>query len=388
MSACVGQPPDGYRRTLVIELNDSAKAEPVSIPLIDASVHIFFGSNKDLRDNFLREPFSSRGFPDYEMDWYGAPGGEYANGTTGPNNEYPGSDVDIVARHLFADRGVDVAVLHPMTRGVMPDRHLGTAIAAAHNEMMVSRWLEHDRFGERFRGTIRVDPDDIAGALREIAKYKDHPRVVQIGIPLQSRELYGKPQFWPLWEAAADAGLPVATHIEVGAGIAYPPTPSGKTLTYEQYLSFMSLNYIYHLMNMIAEGVFERFDALKFVWGDGAADMLTPFMWRMDCFGRPHLEQTPWAPKMPSDYLPGHVYFVQGAFDGPGDTDFAGEWFSFTGKDDMTMFGSSYPHWNLAELAVPGAYTDEQRDKYCWRNAAQLYGIDVSRDIPARLVAQ
>ena len=45
--------------------------------------------------------------------------------------------------------------------------------------------------------------------------------------------------------------------------------------------------------------------------------MLTPFMWRMDCFGRPHLEQTPWAPKMPSDYLPGHVYFVQGASTGP-----------------------------------------------------------------------
>ena len=99
---------------------------------------------------------------------------------------------------------------------MMPDRHLGTALAAAHNEMMVSRWLETDEFGDRFRGTIRVNPDDIAGALREIDKYKDHPRVVQIGIPLQSRELYGKPQFWPLWDAAAAAGLPVAVHIEVG----------------------------------------------------------------------------------------------------------------------------------------------------------------------------
>ncbi len=61
-----------------------------------------------------------------------------------------------------------------------------------------------------------MNPDDITGALREIEKYKDHPRVVQIGVPLQSRELYGKPQFWPLWEAAVDANLPVAVHIEVG----------------------------------------------------------------------------------------------------------------------------------------------------------------------------
>ncbi|EUA51058.1 amidohydrolase family protein [Mycobacterium xenopi 3993] len=78
--------------------------------------------------------------------------------------------------------------------------------------------------------------------------------MVQIGVPLQSRELYGKPQFWPLWEAAADANLPVAVHIETGEGIGFPPTPSGHTRTYEQYVSFMALNYLYHLMNMIAEG--------------------------------------------------------------------------------------------------------------------------------------
>jgi predicted TIM-barrel fold metal-dependent hydrolase len=371
--------PDDLRRTLVIEHPDGAHT-----PVIDASVHIFCQSNKDLRQTFMREPFRSRGFPDYEMDWYGAPGGEYAKGTRGEAKGYPGSEPDLVARHLFDERGVDVAILHPMTRGVMPDRHLGTAIAAAHNEMMVTRWLEDAKHGDKFRGTIRVNPDDITGALREIEKYKDHPRVVQIGIPLQSRELFGKPQFWPLWEAAAAAGLPVAAHIETGEGVAFPVTPNGKTRTYEQYLSFMSLNYLYHLMNMIAEGVFERMPTLKFVWADGAADMLTPFMWRMDCFGRPHLEQTPWAPKMPSDYLPGHVFFVQGSLDGPGDTEFAGEWFGFTGKQDMVMYGSSYPHWHGHEPTVPSAFSAEQRDKLLWRNAATLYAID----IPAAAVAQ
>ncbi len=36
-----------------------------------------------------------------------------------------------------------------------------------------------------------------------------------------------------------------------------PPTPNGITRTYEQYVGFTALNYLYHLMNMIAEGVFE-----------------------------------------------------------------------------------------------------------------------------------
>ena len=193
------------------------------------------------------------------MDWYGAPGGEYAPNTEGPDRQYPGSDPELVGNELF----VEARGRHgdPAPDDAAASCRTGTwapRSAAAHNEMMVSRWLENDEFGDRFRGTIRVNPDDIAGALREIDKYKDHPRVVQIGIPLQSRELYGKPQFWPLWEAAVDAGLPVAVHIEVGSGIGFPPTPSGNTRTYEQYVSFMALNYLYHLMNMIAEGVFER----------------------------------------------------------------------------------------------------------------------------------
>jgi len=37
-------------------------ADGATTPVIDASVHIFSKSNKDLR-SFLREPFKSRGFP-------------------------------------------------------------------------------------------------------------------------------------------------------------------------------------------------------------------------------------------------------------------------------------------------------------------------------------
>jgi uncharacterized protein len=147
----------------------------------------------------------------------------------------------------------------------------------------------------------------------------------------------------------------------------------------------MALNYLYHLMNMVAEGVFERLPTLQFVWADGAADFVTPFIWRMDTFGRPHLEQTPWAPRIPSDYLPGHVYFIHGSLDGPGEAEFAGEWYGFTAKEDKVMFGSSYPHWHNADVTrLPSSLSTEQREKLCWRNAAELYGID----IPAGLAAQ
>lgn len=362
-------------------MNDSAERR--SVPVIDSSVHVFFRSNNDLRD-VLREPFRGRGFPDYEMPYYGAPGGEYSPVAESRPGENPGSDPDIVGRQLFEERGVDIAVLHPMTRGNLPDRHLNSAIYAAHNEMLVERWLDSGTYAERYRGTIRVNVEDIDGALKEIERWHDHPRVVQLGIPLQTRDLYGHPRYEPIWRAACEAGLPVAVHVEYGYGVDSAPTPSGHARTYPQYFGFMSLNYLYHLMNMIAEGVFEKYTDLKVVWADGGADLLTPFIWRMDTFGRPHLEQTPWAPQMPSAYLPDHVYFVHNSVDGPPDPGIAAEWLGMTGKEDMLMYGSSYPHWHMAEPdSLSAGLTGQQREKLLWRNAAQLYGIDIAASTEA-----
>lgn len=345
-------------------------------PLVDASVQIFFANGADLR-GYLKEPFASRGFPDPEIAWFAPPTGDrFTPGSRTAPGVHPSSDPEVVGRAIFDDRGADFAIVHPMSNGIQPDRHLMSALMSAHNQMMVERWLESGSYADRFRGTIRVNPDDIEGSLREIERWKDHPSVAQIGIPLQSQAPYGRPHYRPLWKAACDAGLPVAVHLEAGNGIQHPPTPSGVARTYSQHLGFQPLSYIYHLMNMIAEGVFEAFPDLKIVWADGAADLLTPMIWRMDTFGRPHLEQTPWAPRIPSDYLENHVYFVLGALDGPGDAEYASEWLRMTGKEDMLMFGSSYPSWQINDPStLPSAWSDEQRDKVLWKNATGLYHL-------------
>ena len=193
-------------RRRVKELSDEAGGSTaVTSPVIDASVHIFVSPTRTCARTSCGNRSAAAASPTTRWTGTAHPAASTPTAPRVPAGQYPGSDPAVVATQLFTDRGVDIAILHPMTRGIMPDRHLGTAIAAAHNEMMVTRWLEHAEFGDKFRGTIRVNPDDITGALREIDKYKDHPQVVQIGIPLQSRELYGKPQFWPLWEAAVDA---------------------------------------------------------------------------------------------------------------------------------------------------------------------------------------
>lgn len=343
--------------------------------MIDASVHTFFRSDSDLR-KAIGEPWAGRGFPTPDVSFTASLGNRYLDGTQPADGSHPGSDPDTTGAALFDDRGFAAAVLHPMSVGVLPDWHLESAILAATNRRLVEEWLDSGTYKDRFYGTIRVNPNDIDSAVKEIERYADHPRVVQIGLAMQTQAPYGRSHYKPLWRAAIEANLPVAIHTEMGHGITHPPTPSGPARTYAQLVGFQPYSFVYHLMNMIAEGIFEEFPDLRIVFADGAADMLTPMMWRMDTFGRPHLEQTPWAPKMPSDYLENHVFFVNSALDGPGDVPYAGEWLRMTGKEDMVIFGSSYPDWQTASVdTLPSAWTDEQRDKVLVRNAERLYGI-------------
>ena len=98
-------------------------ADGTRTPLIDASVHIFFPSNRDLRA-VLREPFKSRGFPDYEMDWYGAPGGEYAPNTEGPDRHIRFRS-EFVAHELFSKRG---SMWRSCTRRAAASCRIGTSV--------------------------------------------------------------------------------------------------------------------------------------------------------------------------------------------------------------------------------------------------------------------
>lgn len=343
--------------------------------VIDASVQPHFRYNAELR-RYLSDPHKLRAIPDVEQQWYQAPGGDYRHDLYGDG--YPGSDPEVVVSHLFEEGGVDYAILNPMTRGNIADYLLNSRICAAVNDWLVERWLESDG---RFRGTIRVNPEDVKGAVAEIERLADHPKMVQIGVPLQSREPYGKPMFEPIWETAAALGLPVAVHINGGNGVDHPPTFAGHAHTYPGYAAFMPLNFFVHLATLIIEGTFGRHADLKFVFADGGYDILTPLMWRLDTFWMSMRDQTPWVDRYPSEYLRDHVRFCTSAFDGPTDVGLTDRWMDFTDKADLVMYGSGYPHWSTtAPEAAAHGLNNQQREKVMWRNASELYALPARED--------
>jgi predicted TIM-barrel fold metal-dependent hydrolase len=48
----------------------------------------------------------------------------------------------------------------------------------------------------------------------------------------------------------------------------------------------------------------------------------------------------------------------------------------FSGKADLLMYGSGYPHWSSsAPGEIAAGCDDAQRDNVLWRNASELYGL-------------
>jgi uncharacterized protein len=96
--------------------------------------------------------------------------------------------------------------------GTHPNGPFALAFAQAYNDWLIEFWLQHD---PRFKGSMLIAPNDVAGSVAEIRRLGRHPDVVQVKMPASCARLYGDPALWPIYEAPAEHQRPVAVHRRV-----------------------------------------------------------------------------------------------------------------------------------------------------------------------------
>jgi len=341
---------------------------------VDAVVHPAVRGTEQLRE-FQAEPWKSKAMPAAERYFYPNPIGEFAAEAKQPEGP-SGSDPDAVAGRLFGRDGCEQAILLPLTRGLMPDPEHGSSICAATNDWLAATWLGSSNADGRFKGSIRVNPLDPAGAAKEVERWAGHPDMVQVALPLQAHHPYGQRLYLPLWETVAKHDLPVVIHADGGAGVEFWPTAVGYPRHFIEYAALNPLNGYFHLLSFICEGVFDRFENFRVLFADGGFDFLTPFIWRMDKGWLSLRSETPWVSKLPVRYLEDHVRFAYSRHEGPAQEAEFSRWLEM-GGDRLLLYASNYPYWDSTspkEVAERFA-GDESRRRVLGENAKDFYRL-------------
>ncbi len=272
----------------------------------------------------------------------------------------------------------DVGVLNgddAVLVSLIPSPYRAAELARAHNEWLRERWLDAE---PRLRASILCPAQDPQAAAAEIRRAAEDERFVQVLLCGGADRPYGEPRYLPIFEAAAETGLPVAIHSGgEGMGIAAPPGGAGPVTFYIEWHTLGSAcSTMSHLVSLLCHGTFERFPTLKVLLIEGGIAWLPGILWRLDTNWRALRSEVPWLERKPSEVARAHVRFsTQPLEHTDGDDALLFEMLEAAGAPDNLCFASDYPHWDFDDPGfMLNRLPEAWRAKVLHENAAELYG--------------
>jgi predicted TIM-barrel fold metal-dependent hydrolase len=286
-----------------------------------------------------------------------------------------GSDPNLLRAQLLDRFGISKVVLTGsgiLGLGVHANVDYANALARAYNDALIETWMTWD---QRFFGSVIINPQDPRAAAAEIRRVGGQDRIVQILMCSGTRTPYGQRQYWPIYEAACELGLPVAVHPGTeGRGIANGFI-AGPPSTYFEWHSNLPQNYMGHIVSLVCEGVFEQFPSLKFVAIEGGLAWIPGVLWRLDKNWKALRATTPWLKRLPSETIVEHIRFTTQPIEEPAlPRHFLGL-LEMIHAEKTLMFSSDYPHWDndSPEHLFPASISAELRERIFFRNAEEWY---------------
>jgi predicted TIM-barrel fold metal-dependent hydrolase len=300
-----------------------------------------------------------------------------------PDSGYPGSDLDLIKKQLLDLHDVQLGVLqclspggqtlNPASQALNPE--LGAVLCTAINDWQ----LEHLVYPEpRLRAAIQVTLDTPELAVSEIKRVGSDPGVVAVLGLSKTLEPLGNRRYWPIYEAAIEAGLPFQFHLSTGGG--HANTGTGWTSYHTEYHVGHVQSFQSQLLSLILSGTFDRFPELKIMFVEGNIVHFAPLLQRLEYHWKTLRSEVAHLERKPVEYIRDHIWASTQPIDEPEDPAHLLEMIEEFCPDNV-LYASDYPHFDFdsPETVFPRSFPSELREKILRTNGQRFFGLEVTQ---------
>src|SRR6201992_407627 len=289
-----------------------------------------------------------------------------------PEGGQQGSSLSFMQQQHLDPNNVALGVLCPLQTGQGIRNHdLSAALATAVNDWQIAEWTAKD---SRLKGSVVVANEDGAAAAAEIRKRAGDKNFVQVLLLSRNVEPLGQRRYWPIYEAAAEVGLPSGIHA-FGFG-RHSITASGWPSFYIEEMVGHSQCQQTALASLVLEGVFERHPGLKMVMIEAGFGWAPSLSWRLDKSWERMRSEVPHVKRPPSEYIRDYIYWTTQPMEDPESRQHLFDVIDWVGWEKL-LFATDYPHWDFDEPSrvLPPGVSDANKQAFYLDNAKKLYGI-------------
>ena len=352
-------------------------------PIFDMEIHSGPRRSKDLLP-YLPERYRER-YAETNDGRSGAGfdqrGGGSRKDTTAPDGSPGSSNPAFIGQTYLDPYHVEYIVCtgNMWSIGSLADHDYATALATAYNTWQIEQWLPQD---PRFLGVVVIAPQEPQDAAAEIRRVGHHPRMVEVIMSAASEVPYGRRWYWPIFEAAQEMGLPIATHTTAeGRAMTGTPTPAGYPARYLEYHTNLALNPMAQMISLVTEGVFARFPDLRIIQMESGVSWVPPVLWRLDQDWKQLRSEVPHLAELPSTYVKRAYRFGTQPIEEPRDPNLLLETWSLVDGQHTLLFSSDYPHWDFddAYRVLPARIPADWRRRILRENARDLFAAKLKQ---------
>jgi len=283
-------------------------------------------------------------------------------------------DVTLIRREMEAI-GIDYQIVFPtpmLHLGMHPETHLETQLSWAYSRWLTEEVLPHDT---RIRTMIYLPLNDPDAALRTIEHFSDKPGVAGFMVTSARYKPVHDNVYMPIYRALEEREMPLGFHAIYHA-------PERILEGMNRFLSVHALGFtlynMVHLINLVINGIPERFPGLKVIWIESGLAWVPFLMQRLDNEYLMRTAEAPLLKKKPSEYMRENFYYTTQ----PMEYDNL-EALQLTMKminaESQLLFASDFPHWdfNLPSTVYDLPFlSDHAKRQILGGNAERIFKLD------------